>query len=309
MEQILTIAIPTFNRPNEIQTQIRLLLPQLNENVCLVVYDNCSEIPVKELFTEKELLEFTIVRNRMNIGGDANIARCFEYCSTRWLWTLSDDDVIKTDAVNIILSEISKNVDSLFINFYSENNFTTIGFNDLAYCFRIPRVFSNSFTMTSCVYNMSMLKNYIHFYYNNLSSMVGPTILVLKYVEKNIDAICVFTDKSPINKFNDNVFWNYGMYIRRTRLFIDAFGGKNNRKYNRTLFLGCHKINYGLIRFNRKESNMNNCQRWDAYIQTIKNQGFINAFLFSQKALIFAFLYLILPNRWLNRLKKITHKI
>jgi glycosyltransferase involved in cell wall biosynthesis len=300
MEKILTIAIPTYNRPLQIQTQVRLILPQLYEEVCLVIYDNSSPISVKALFTEDELSQFSIIRNRVNIGGDANIARCFENCTTQWLWTLSDDDYIKTDAVAIVISDIKRNYESVFLNFYSYRNFETVGFEQLTFAFRKAEVFGNSFAMASCVYNMAKLLDSMQDYYNFLSSNVGSIILVLKYVERNDKALCVFTDKTPINIYNSEVGWNYGVYIKRTRLFIEAFGGKNIRKFSKTLFLGCHKVNYSLIMMNRKESKINYWQRWKIFKIALQNQGFLNAIRFMPGLLIFTFLYLLLQHRWLN---------
>ena len=53
-QPLLTIGIPTYNRPESIQKTVRTLLPQLNENVVLRVWDNCSVSPVSDLFTEEE---------------------------------------------------------------------------------------------------------------------------------------------------------------------------------------------------------------------------------------------------------------
>lgn len=55
---ILTIAIPTYNRPDKIQKQVRLLLPQLTPEVKLTIRDNNSLRPVVSLFntTEKPII-------------------------------------------------------------------------------------------------------------------------------------------------------------------------------------------------------------------------------------------------------------
>lgn len=309
MKQILTIAIPTFNRPGQIQTQVRLLLPQLNEGVCLVVYDNCSQNPVKELFTEKELSQFSIIRNRMNVGGDANIARCFENCSTPWLWTLSDDDYAKSNAVEIVLTEINNNFEAVFLCFWSDRYFKTIGFEELAYEFRSTRVFTISFAMSFCTYNMSKLQNSLQDYYVNLSSMVGTIVLVLKYVQRNSQAVCIFTDKIPISTYDSEVGWNYAVFICRSRLFIEAFDGENNRQYNQTLFLGYHKTNYSLVLLNRNGSKLSYRRRWRAYRQIIQNQGFFNALRYTPKHMIYVFLYLIMQHKWLQLIVIVKRKI
>lgn len=299
MNPILTIAIPTYNRPYQIQAQVRLLLPQLNGLTHLVIYDNCSEIPVKELFTEEEQSKFQIIRNRVNVGADANIARCFENCSTKWLWTLSDDDFIKAEAIEIILEEINKEDEAVFFNFYNDHYSKTIGFEDLADEFKGERFFSSSFTMSSCIYNMAKLQDSLQDYYSNLSSMMGTIILVLKYVQKHDDSICILLDTTPIDKYNTEVGWNYGDYIRKNKLFIEAFGGKNNKNFNRTLFIGCHKTNYLLIILDRKESKMNYGQRWNAFFQAIANQGLINALIYTPKLFFLTLRHLIFQHKWL----------
>ena len=53
-QKLLSICIPTYNRIEQIQKQVRLLLPQLTEEVQLVVYDNHSDMSIRELFTEQE---------------------------------------------------------------------------------------------------------------------------------------------------------------------------------------------------------------------------------------------------------------
>ena len=138
---------------------------------------------------------------------------------------------------------------------------------------------------------------------------MGTIILVLKYVQRHDRAVCIFTDKSPISTYSTEVGWNYGVYIRRTKQFIDTFEGVNNRQFNRTLFLGCHKINYALIILNRKDSKLSYCQRWRAYRQTIQNQGFFNALLYTPKSIIYTFLYLILQHKWLNWIVIVKRKL
>ena len=75
---ILSINIPTYNRPLQIQQQVRRILPQLSDEIVLNVFDNHSQQSVESLFTSEEKRHFNIVRHRYKIGGDANIARCFE---------------------------------------------------------------------------------------------------------------------------------------------------------------------------------------------------------------------------------------
>jgi len=115
----LTIAIPTYNRNDILLKNIKLLLPQLNNQCKLIIIDNCSDFPVKE--TLKDILSdfknIEIKRNSINIGGNANIMRCFEYCETPYLWILGDDDPVKEDAIRIIFNNLEKRPDCTFFNF------------------------------------------------------------------------------------------------------------------------------------------------------------------------------------------------
>jgi glycosyltransferase involved in cell wall biosynthesis len=290
---ILTITIPTYNRPNFIQSQIRKLLPQLDQRVKLVVYDNCSNPSVESYFTDIELEKFTIIKNKVNVGGDANIARCFENCDTKWLWTLSDDDIVKENAVELVLNKIKTNSEVVFLNFCLGLSFETKGFFEFSNKFSSPTVFSSSFTMSSCVYNMEKLQSNLEFYYNNLSSMMGTIILVLKYLLISENGLCKFINETPIGKFNNEVGWNYSLFIKRTKLFIETFDDLKGLNLNKTLFLGCNITNYNLLIIDRKESNVKYIDRWNLFFIAIKNQGIANAFLYSPRIVFRTFFILL----------------
>jgi len=115
----LTIAIPTYNRNDILLRNIQLLLPQLNNQCKLIIIDNCSDLPVAE--TLKDILKgyenIEIKRNNINIGGNANIMRCFENLETPYLWILGDDDPVKKNAINDIFDHIDFYPDCVFFNF------------------------------------------------------------------------------------------------------------------------------------------------------------------------------------------------
>lgn len=118
----LTIAIPTYNRNEILKKNILLLLPQLTDECKLLIIDNHSDVPVDEtlklVLSEYAHINCKIIRNKVNIGGNANIIRCFEMCETEWLWVLGDDDIVKEDAVKTIISHIHKLNDYTFLNYY-----------------------------------------------------------------------------------------------------------------------------------------------------------------------------------------------
>lgn len=117
----LTIAIPTYNRPESLNKTLEVILPQFTSECRLLIIDNNSDSPVsssvESLLKRFPQINVEIIRNGANIGGNANVLRCFEYCKTEWMWLLSDDDLPHTDAIQTIYSELGRHPEVININF------------------------------------------------------------------------------------------------------------------------------------------------------------------------------------------------
>lgn len=122
----LTIAIPTYNRNAVLKETLEHFLPQLEDRCKLLLVDNHSDVPVEEslrdLLAGYPRLEYRIVRNRVNIGGAANILRCFELCDTEWMWLFGDDDHPALDGVSTVLRHLDFRPDCAFFNFASDRH-------------------------------------------------------------------------------------------------------------------------------------------------------------------------------------------
>lgn len=187
----LTIAIPTYNRPEQIQKQVRRILPQLSSAIILNIYDNHSQKPVVDLFTEEEKKHFTIIRNPVNIGGDANIARCFEYCTTKWLWILSDDDPILDNIIEtVVIKTIRQYPNACFINFTYEKDYISYGLKNFLSNIKGCDIWQ-LFAISLCLYNVSLLKNHYQYLFKNISLMIAQLILVLKFLQENKHAMVI----------------------------------------------------------------------------------------------------------------------
>ena len=247
---ILTIGIPTYNRPHNITRTIHSLLPQLNDKVELLVRDNCSEIPVETLFTEDEKSKFRIIRTRTNIGGDANICGCIYSADTKWVWTLGDDSYPLPNAVETILSFIEKYPEEVMFCYNSYMQRETHSFIDLAEVNGYRSMFSNFLFISTSVFNREKLLNYLEYYYKDCTSMVGQTIFVLKYIEDNDGEIFFRSEhvvESTVDFFQKKVrkskkeiegqSWSREVFIRRSSLIFDEFS--NKKKFlKKNLFKG-----------------------------------------------------------------------
>ena len=194
---VITIAIPTFDRNEILQTTLPGILRQLTPECELLILDNHSEYSVEEtvapLIADFSSQNIRIVRNPINIGGAANLLRCFELCNTEWMWLLGDDDIISPDAIALILRAIQNNGQCYFINFASQGflrdvSFSTLGLNDL-----IGRMdeWSHLLFMSVGVYHVPRLINRLAMGYHYCYSRAPHIVLVLSSLGK--DGCCHFS--------------------------------------------------------------------------------------------------------------------
>jgi abequosyltransferase len=97
-EPLLTLAIPTYNRAACLRECLSVLADQVQNEprVELMISDNASpdETPaVVQDFVDRGL-RILYIRNRENIGPDANFLQCFEQARGKYVWLFSDDDLI-----------------------------------------------------------------------------------------------------------------------------------------------------------------------------------------------------------------------
>jgi hypothetical protein len=106
LDPILTIAIPTYNRPGPLRETLTSLFNQVGIDRCKVlVVDNCSESRMQdEVGDFGRAAHVSFVRNRANVGLGGNVLRCMELAETPWLWILADDDELAPGAVPGIFS-------------------------------------------------------------------------------------------------------------------------------------------------------------------------------------------------------------
>lgn len=113
----LQICIPTYNRFEKLKNQILKLIPQMGLNDIIIVVDNNStDSDFSNVIFKNEKIK--VVNNESNIGICGNITKCFDYSFCDWVWVLSDDDAVKSNAVEIIKKTINNN-DVKTINFSS----------------------------------------------------------------------------------------------------------------------------------------------------------------------------------------------
>ena len=133
MNKLLTIAIPTYNRADLLDKQLTWLSQAIKgfETECeILVSDNCSTDHTQSIINKWENLlqdiTFKSNKNPENIGVMRNIFHCLSSATTKYVWTIGDDDPIQERAVAYVMDKI-KNIDNLsllFLNFSGRNQIT-----------------------------------------------------------------------------------------------------------------------------------------------------------------------------------------
>jgi glycosyltransferase involved in cell wall biosynthesis len=100
---LLSIAIPAYDRPRELEFSLRRFIQQIagkyENEVEIVVSDDCSPddslAPVRRLAERHGFIRYR--RYPENIGLERNLIACAEGCTGEFLWLFGDDDYLETD--------------------------------------------------------------------------------------------------------------------------------------------------------------------------------------------------------------------
>ena len=191
---ILTIAIPTYNRPEKVRKTLLSLIPQLKENVFITVLDNCSDVDLRTYLQQDIPPSFAnsieVIRHKVNIGADANFQRCVELCTTPYIWILGDDDRVESNAVSSILEELNnfKHLDLIGINFNSNccqvERKSPVTISSTAELAEKLDFFGNWLFISTSVYKTEEYLKHVRFQmwgaYSMASQLVAPMVAISK---------------------------------------------------------------------------------------------------------------------------------
>ncbi|WP_071189453.1 glycosyltransferase family 2 protein [Trichormus sp. NMC-1] len=133
MNKLLTIAIPTYNRAALLDKQLAWLAKSIKgfESECeIIVSDNCSEDNTQEIIKKWQLLlansTFHNNKNSENVGVMKNIAYCIQAATGKYVWTISDDDIIADETISYLVNTLKQEPDLtlLILNFSCRHEVT-----------------------------------------------------------------------------------------------------------------------------------------------------------------------------------------
>ena len=133
MQKLLTIAIPTYNRAELLDKQLAWLAQAIKafEDECeILVSDNCSTDNTQEVIQKWQAtlsnITFKSNKNSKNLGVVKNIMYCLNSTTTKYVWTIGDDDPIQDKAIAYVINKLRQHEDLslLFLNFSGRNQIT-----------------------------------------------------------------------------------------------------------------------------------------------------------------------------------------
>lgn len=137
--KLLTIAIPTYNRPNDLDKSLTVVLPQIKrfeQYIEFLVSDNASiksnADVIKKHKQQGYKIDYVIQDN--NLGMDGNFTFIYNYAKTKYVWMLSDDDLLIDNGIEIIIDVLLKNpeISSLYLgNVWYDASDSTIKVEEL----------------------------------------------------------------------------------------------------------------------------------------------------------------------------------
>lgn len=225
VEPILTICIPTYNREKELKGNLDALCPYLTDDVKVLVRDNCSTKYDVHTVTKpyEDKYGIKVVRNKVNVGMNANIAKAFEECDTDWLWVLGDDDFVIPEAIHIVIDTIKQHSDALYLKFNSDVDRTVIGINGFCEAMKPIHEFAGTFFISETVHNIKKTKDYTYWHYELLSSMIGQILRVIKCLIDRPEEECVFVKTRVLQEHGEDITWNHTHLVYAYLYVFDKF--------------------------------------------------------------------------------------
>lgn len=107
---ILTIGIPTYNRPDSLEETLKQLQSEKHDyfNI-LIIDDYLLNNHTQKLIGryQQSMPNISYYRNNINLGYAKNILRIYELTKTPYVWLLSDDDKVLPGAPKKIINAVS----------------------------------------------------------------------------------------------------------------------------------------------------------------------------------------------------------
>ncbi len=127
IDNLLTVAIPSYKRPDTLKQVLLQLKEQSNKNFRIIVADDSADkkyTAVEKVVTslDKEIPNLKYIRNKTNLGFNENVCNLYDLVETRYVWFVCDDDTVLPGAIEAIVNSLIKHEPSAAVFNFMQTN-------------------------------------------------------------------------------------------------------------------------------------------------------------------------------------------
>ena len=111
---LISICIPTFNRCNKVYKLVNDILLCPNQEIEVVVLDNCSTDETASLLKKIDDKRFSFVQNEQNIGGELNILKVIGLAAGNFAVLCLDKDYLDYHSIEELVKRINLDSEVVF---------------------------------------------------------------------------------------------------------------------------------------------------------------------------------------------------
>ena len=213
----IDICIPTFNRPDSLLKTLNLIdLDHKGLKINFYVVDNASDknldAVVKKAYPFNYNKNIFVVRNRYNLGMSANIMRCFELGESKYLYIMSDDDLLATNfsaTLQELLSNFENDEIPDIIKLKDKKNLLINNYTDFLNAIDDKHKFNSFIFLSNMIYKRSSIEKYVEVGYQNCDSYV-PHFMMINSLMLNGGKIRTI-NKSLVQYAVPSIGYNYAL--------------------------------------------------------------------------------------------------
>lgn len=258
MGQLLTIAIPTYNREQLLKRTMESVLKQIDNRVELLVSDNASTDGTAALVKSYMVTypQISYYCNEKNLGADGNFLKCIKKAVGEYVLLLGSDDILIDGAINRICDYLDNHQDTslLFLNhtFFKEK------YVDIAHCYSKFLQITEDVTTTDKKVFMQYVQQQLTFM--SVSIVRRLNVMGVKNPEqffetsfihsclclastKEQDAVlgilalpCIAQDMTPGNSNINNFWYVFGNRMYHTLCEVSVEYGYNERQMKQIFY-------------------------------------------------------------------------
>lgn len=114
----LSILVPTYNRIDHIQKQIKYFLDLLDRAECdyeIVVGDNSTNNDTRDYIVSLGSEKVCYFKNKTNIGYDGNVLECYKHSTGDFIWLMGDKNYVIQEYIDMIINTLLCNPSAVLL--------------------------------------------------------------------------------------------------------------------------------------------------------------------------------------------------